>query len=112
MRRSFTALLLVASLLLILPRPAAHARAEAPARAAPVALSLDRRTSSTFKPVDTNSVKLAEFRSPLLSAFWGRPITMRAGVVLPPNPTPGRRYAAVYHVHGYGGDYAEAWQAG
>src|SRR5256885_5111573 len=54
-----------------------------PMHAAPVALALDRRTGATLLP-KAATVKLAEFRSPLLSAFWGRPIVMRAGVILPP----------------------------
>src|SRR5262249_14040728 len=92
--------------------PVIAASALDPAHALPIALTLDRRTEAGFKPVETDNVRLADFRSPLLSAFWGRPITMRAGVVLPPNGAPGRRYPTVYHVHGYGGDYSEAWLAG
>ena len=53
-----------------------------PADAPPVQLTLDRVTPGSPKLVDTESVKLVEIQSPLLTAFWGRPITMRAGVVL------------------------------
>ena len=53
------------------------------ARAQPVALSLDRRGKAE-PPAETPSIKRAEFQSPLLTAFWGHPITLRAGVVLPP----------------------------
>ena len=82
-------------------------------RAHPVALSLDRRDKPDT-PAETQSIKRVEVVSPLLSAFWGRPITMHAGVVLPPNyDTESKRlYPTVYHVHGYGGDFTEAWQAG
>ena len=63
---------------------------------------------------ETDRIKLIEFESPLLSAFWGRPIKMRAGIVLPPGyaKETARRYPTIYNIHGYGGDYAEAWQAG
>ncbi|HEY8682545.1 MAG TPA: alpha/beta hydrolase-fold protein, partial [Rhodanobacter sp.] len=43
--------------------------------------------------------------SPLLSAFWGRPIHLRGWVLLPPGyATSGStRYPTVYYTHGYGG---------
>ena len=83
------------------------------ARAQPVALSLDRQ-GKPDAPADTASIKRMEFTSPLLSAFWGRPITLRAGVLLPPgyDKDPKRLFPTVFHVHGYGGDLTEAWQAG
>ncbi|HEY7307672.1 MAG TPA: alpha/beta hydrolase-fold protein, partial [Bryobacteraceae bacterium] len=51
------------------------------------------------------SIKNEDFISPLLSRFWGRPIHIRAFVVQPPGyaATPGRRFAAVYFTHGFGG---------
>jgi len=83
-----------------------------PAAAPPVVLPLTRMEAER-RLADTSSVRLAEFRSPLLSAFWGRPITMRAGVVLPPAwRAGGKRFPAVYHVHGFGGDHREAWYQG
>ncbi len=85
-----------------------------PASADPVALTLARFTEGRPAPADTNTVKLVEFESPLLSAFWGRPTKMRAGVVLPPgfDNEPERRYPACYVVHGFGGDHAFAWREG
>ena len=82
-------------------------------RAQPVVLTLDRQ-GKPDAPADTASIKRTEFTSPLLSAFWGRPIVMRAGVILPPDydKDPKRLYPTVYHVDGYGGDYTDAWQAG
>jgi len=79
----------------------------------PITLTLDRR-GKPDTPANTASVKPADFPSPLLSAFWGRPIAMHAAVVLPPNydREPKRLYPTVYHVHGYGGDETDAWQAG
>lgn len=82
-------------------------------RARPVALTLDRQGTPDM-PADTASIKHADFSSPLLSAFWGRPIVMHAAVVLPADydQDPKRLYPTVYHVHGYGGDAADAWRAG
>jgi hypothetical protein len=60
------------------------------------------------QPPDTATVKLVDFESPALSKFWGRPIRMRAGVVLPANaaaPLP-----AVFHIHGFGDNHTEAWR--
>jgi len=44
--------------------------------------------------------------SPLLSAFWGRPIHMRGWVLVPPGyEADGKtRYPTVYYTHGYGGN--------
>jgi hypothetical protein len=82
--------------------------------AAPVELALTRRTEARFKTADTDTIKLAEFQSPALTAFWGRAIRMRAGVVLPPNYSKdsSKTYPAVYHVHGFGGDHRSAWYQG
>jgi hypothetical protein len=47
-----------------------------------------------------------ERKSALLSAFWGRDITLRGWVLLPPDydASSTRRYPVVYFTHGYGGD--------
>jgi enterochelin esterase-like enzyme len=81
---------------------------------APIELTLTRRTPARMKPVDTESVKLVEFQSPMLSAFWGRAINIRAGVVLPPSygKDASRSYPTIYHVHGFGGDHTGAWRQG
>lgn len=83
-----------------------------PANASPIELTLSRVTPARFKVVDTESVKLVEFQSPLLAKFWGRAILMRAGVVLPPSYSKDTRrtYPTVYHVHGFGGDHTGAWR--
>jgi enterochelin esterase-like enzyme len=63
---------------------------------------------------DTDSVKLITFESPALTKFWGRPIKMQAGVVLPPSydKSKATRYPTVYNVHGYGGSHRTAWRRG
>jgi S-formylglutathione hydrolase FrmB len=85
-----------------------------PADSKPVELTLARASAARFKPADTENVKLVEFQSPMLTRFWGRAITMRAGVVLPPSyaKDPKKTYAGVYHVHGFGGDHTGAWRQG
>jgi enterochelin esterase-like enzyme len=88
-----------------------------PANAKPIELRLTRSTPARFNPSnteDTENVKLVEFQSPMLSKFWGRAITMRAGVVLPPSYGKNlkKTYAGVYHVHGFGGDHTAAWRQG
>ncbi len=83
-----------------------------PANAETVDLALDHVMKPGFTAKDTPDARLVEFRSPLLSAFWGRPISMRAGVVLPPEGTPPAGLPAVYHVHGFGGNHHEAWFRG
>ena len=84
-----------------------------PGHAHPVALTLDTPSRDWF-PKDTHSIKKVEFLSPALTAFWGRPIVMRAGIVLPPDygKDPQKLYPTVYHVHGYTGDYRDAWRYG
>ena len=85
-----------------------------PAGTKPIELTLTRVTSARSKPADTENVKLVEFQSPMLTRFWGRAIQMRAGVVLPPGygTDEKRRYATVYHVHGFGGNHTAAWRQG
>jgi len=81
----------------------------------PVELSLSRVTPYRgVKTTDTQQIKLVEFESPSLTAFWGRPIVMRAGVVLPPNYSkePAKHYPTAFHVHGFGGDHRGAWRQG
>lgn len=47
-----------------------------------------------------------DFASPSLSAFWGRPVTMRGRVLLPPGYDAGAvvRYPTVYYTQGFGGN--------
>ena len=84
-----------------------------PGNTPPVELALTRReTGHEFQ--STEEIKVVKYRSPLLTRFWGRPITMRAAVLLPPSyaKSPGRRYPAVYVHHGFGGDYRDAFSYG
>ncbi len=60
---------------------------------------------------DTDRVKEVVLRSERLSAFHGRDVFLRAGVVLPESyaAQPERRFAAIYRVPGFGGRHFEAW---
>jgi len=81
-----------------------------PADAPPVSLTISQVTPAAEAMPDTANVKLVEYESALLTAFSGRRTVVKAGVVLPdghaestaPLPT-------VYHVHGFGGNYREAF---
>jgi S-formylglutathione hydrolase FrmB len=56
------------------------------------------------------NARLVEFISPMLSAFWGRPITMKASIILPPSYGQAKlqKYPTVYNVSGYGGTHLGA----
>ena len=76
---------------------------EAPAT---VNLTLDQISRETPFKV-TEQVKYIELESRLLTKFHGKPMTMRAGVILPPSHAkePGRKYPVVYEITGFGGDH-------
>jgi S-formylglutathione hydrolase FrmB len=58
-----------------------------------------------FNPI--KNLQVVEFESPLLSAFWGKPVKMQASVLLPPSydKDAKQKYPTVYNVHGYGGGH-------
>jgi Putative esterase len=84
-------------------------------------LSVDPRTSGTVKltlsmkvpddepPADTEYVKFIRLKSELLSKFHGRPIYLRAGVILPKgyDADQTRRYPLRVSIGGYGSRYTE-----
>ena len=79
----------------------------------PISLTLTKRVEDDHPVADTDSIKLITFQSPMLSAFWGRPILMKAGVVLPPGYASSKeKCPTVYKIHGFGGSYRGAWQSG
>lgn len=84
-----------------------------PTSTEPVELHLSKVTPARPKPADTDQIKLIEYESKLLTAFWGRPIMVRAGLVLPPSyATSNKTYPTVYVAHGFGGNHLAAWRAG
>jgi enterochelin esterase-like enzyme len=57
-------------------------------------------------PMTNPNAHVVEFESPMLSAFWGRPIKMQATVVVPPGyDKTSQKYPTVYSIHGYGGTH-------
>lgn len=58
-------------------------------------------------PADTDLVKFIRLRSEPLSRFWGRPMFLRAGVILPRGwaDEPTRRYPLVIRIGGFGTRY-------
>jgi S-formylglutathione hydrolase FrmB len=84
-----------------------------PLESEPVQLTLTKRVQDEHPISDTENTKLITFQSPSLSAFWGRPVVMRAGVLLPPSYATSKiRYPVIYRVHGFGGSYRSAWTSG
>jgi hypothetical protein len=61
----------------------------------------------------TDRVKLVDIPSPLLSAFHGQPIRLRAGVVLPASfdAKSQRKYPVIYEVPGFSGTHFSAFRA-
>ena len=70
-------------------------------------LTLSKVVPERKLPPESDNIKIIEFESPMLSAFWGRPIKMEASVILPPSYATSKlqRYPTVYSIHGYGGDH-------
>ena len=79
-------------------------KAKMPSRDTEITLSLVMPERKVEVPANARLIDLV---SPMLSAFWGRPITMQATVVLPPSYDNSRtqRYPTVYNVTGYGGTH-------
>lgn len=64
--------------------------------------------------VEESAAHLEEMVSPVLTKFWGRPMQVRAWVILPPGYEQNRqdRYPTVYWTHGFGGNLAYAKMSG
>ena len=58
------------------------------------------------EPAARQHAALIDFASPSLTAFWGRPITMRGRVLTPPDygAKASTRYPTVYYTQGFGGN--------
>jgi putative esterase len=73
-------------------------------------LELTRQEPPDAAPPDTDLVKYLRLPSRLLSDFHGRPIYLRAAVILPKDygTDPSRRYPLRIHIGGYGARYSQA----
>ena len=78
-----------------------------PGQPAVIDLRLTRRVPDERPPDDTGLLRFVRIRSERLSAFHGRPIQLRAGVILPPDhdEDPARRYPLRVRIGGYGARY-------
>lgn len=76
----------------------------------PIQLAIDQVVAER-KFAETERVKLVDVPSRLLSAFHGKSLRLRAGVVLPKSyaQESGRRYPVVYEIPGFGGDHHMAF---
>jgi hypothetical protein len=74
-----------------------------------ISLTLDK-VFEARKFAESDSVKLVDIESALLSRFHGRSVHHRAGVVLPPSydKEPDRRYPIVFSIPGFGGNHFAA----
>jgi hypothetical protein len=80
-----------------------------PARAETFSLTLGRRLPEERLPEDTEFVRYLKVRSKALSEFHGRPIFLRASVILPRgfDAEPDRRYPLRVHIGGYGSRFTD-----
>ena len=78
-----------------------------PGRPAAIDLRLTQRIPDERLPDDTGLLRFVSIRSERLSAFHGRPIHLRAGVILPPGhgEDEARRYPLRVRIGGYGARY-------
>ena len=81
-----------------------------PAKGGTVKLTLTKQVPPDRPPSDTATVKYVKLESKLLSKFHGRPMYLRAGIVLPRNydAEPNRKYPLVVVIGGYGTRYTAA----
>ncbi len=78
-----------------------------PAKGGTVKIELTQQVPPEQLPPESAFVKYVKLRSNLLSKFHGRPIFLRAGIVLPRDyeREPARRYPLRVHIGGYGTRY-------
>jgi S-formylglutathione hydrolase FrmB len=81
-----------------------------PAAGGVVKLEIDKQVSEEETPKDTSAVKFLKLPSKLLTEFHGRPMFLRAAVVLPSDfeKNPDKKYPLRVHIGGYGQRYTSA----
>jgi hypothetical protein len=85
-----------------------------PAAGGTIKLALTRKVPPEEMPADTDSVKFIKLKSELLSKFHGRPMYLRAGVVLPQDfdKDADRRYPLRVHIGGFATRFTAARSGG
>jgi len=80
-----------------------------PLQEEPVRLTLNRSIPDDVLPAGERYLRFVKIQSDLLSEFHGRPIYLRAGIILPRGyeQEPRRRYPLRVHIGGYGSRYTE-----
>jgi hypothetical protein len=80
-----------------------------PALGGTVSIELTQRVPPEELPPDTEYLKYVKLKSELLSKFHGRPIYLRAGIILPRSfaGEPSRKYPLRVHIGGYGDRFTE-----
>lgn len=75
----------------------------------PISLVIDQLVPER-KFAESEWAKLCEVSSPLLTRFHGRPVSIRAGVMLPKSyhVEPARQYPVIFTIPGFGGDHFAA----
>ncbi len=83
-----------------------------PARPQTIRIELKHKLPPEELPADAELVRYIKLQSDLLTRFHGRPIYLRAGVILPRgfNDEPSRRYPLRVHIGGYGERYTNVRQ--
>jgi len=81
-----------------------------PASGGTVKLILDKAVPPEALPADTDYVKFLKIQSPLLSKFYGRPIYVRAAVLLPRTylTDNAAKFPLIVNIGGYGSKYTRA----
>jgi hypothetical protein len=81
-----------------------------PAKGGTVKLELSHRVSDEQPPAETEYVKYVKIKSELLSKFHGRPMYLRAGVILPRDfdKNKDEKYPLFVRIGGYGTRYTHA----
>ena len=81
-----------------------------PARGETVKLELTKQISAEELPKETELVKFIKLESPLLSKFYGRPMYLRAGIILPRDYArePERKYPLWVRIGGFNTRYSSA----
>lgn len=75
-----------------------------PANSGAISLTIDQ-IYQPMRPGELDGVKLVAIKSRLLSEFHGRPVRLKAGIVLPKSFTanPQKCYPVIYEIPGFGG---------